>query len=166
MDIISRKFTIFKEKYCIMADKTIKITDLKKNMVLSCFTKYFDEVWKHKVFLLINNRLEKNEIAFLSKYRFEDSIGADLSQDYAEVKTYENTYFYYFKSKIDEKGLKLLIEDEEFYLGNIILLVNSNRNDIIKYAISYESELIFADIEIFKMNNDGLTFHWYNPPAI
>jgi len=138
--------------------------NLNKNCVLSCFTQSFDEIWKQKIFSIIFTRLKENEIAFLSRYKLKDSIGANFSQEYEQIRTYQNIYYYYYRSKIDNKGLELLIDDEEFYLGNIILLINSNKNDILKYAISWEDELIFAGVEIFKMDSDGLYFYWYNPP--
>ncbi|HFG0566806.1 hypothetical protein LIS90_13380 [Flavobacterium psychrophilum] len=129
-------------------------------------SKEYYEKWYENVSKFMYSCLENEEVSFLGYYPPDKSIGDDFCPNNYKIKTYSNTFYYYHSAYLSNDNVSLLVKDDEFNLGNIIVIKGSYDKDVI-YLLSlcWEKELITANKEIFKMDSDGLSFYWYNPKS-
>jgi hypothetical protein len=126
-------------------------------------TKDVYDIWYESISNFIYECIKNEEISFLSHYPPDKSIGDDFCSNNLKIKTYDNTFYYYFSNCLTIDNIKLLIKDEEFYLGNIILIKGScNKDSAYLLALYWEKELIISGKEIFRMGDDGYSFYCYN----
>lgn len=126
-------------------------------------SKEYYEKWYDNISNFMYSCFGNEEVSFLSYYNPEKSIGDDFCSKSFKIKTFDNTLYYYYSCFLSKENTNLLVQDEEFYLGNIIVVKGSFDKDA-AYILSlcWEKELITSDKEIFRMGNDGYYFYCYN----
>lgn len=129
-------------------------------------SKEYYEKWYENISNFMYSCLKEEEVSFLSVDPPDKSIGGDFCANNYKIKTYSNTFYYYHSAYLSNENISLLVNDSEFNLGNIIVIKGSyDRDSIHLLSLCWEKELITANKEIFKMDNDGLCFYWYNPKS-
>ena len=64
---------------------------------------------------------------------------------------------------ISKKVISMIVEDESFYLGHLLIIIGTFSRSKISIISNMWEDLLETGIEYFKMGNDGESFYWCNP---
>jgi hypothetical protein len=119
--------------------------------------------WYRHLAEFLYSLLNDKQVSFLSYYPPDKSIGAVFCKDSQKINNYDSTQYYYSSSNLSKLYVEQLVSDEEFYLGNIIMIQGIlNSDEISMISIYRDSELILSNQQMFKMGDDGNSLFCYN----
>ncbi len=114
----------------------------------------FDQIGKHECYLF-EMKPTKNSIIY------------DITSSYTETKINSKKCLYSAGLNLLKEDIKNIIETDDFYLGNLIIILSKLNNERILNLVNlWDSGIYEVGIEAFRMCNDGLSFYWYNPKDI
>ena len=64
---------------------------------------------------------------------------------------------------LSKKVISMIVEDESFYLGHLLIIIETFSKSKISNISNMWEDLLETGIEYFKMGNDGESFYWCNP---
>ncbi|CVK17266.1 hypothetical protein Ga0061079_1381 [Apibacter mensalis] len=127
----------------------------------------FDSSFLNKNDVILNfifNQIGKQECFLFEMKPTKNSIIYDITSSYIETKINSKKCLYTKGINLLKEDIKNIIETDDFYLGNLIIVLNELNNEMILNLINlWDSGIYEVGVEFFRMCNDGLSFYWYNP---
>ena len=90
------------------------------------------------------------------------SILYDIDPE-SEYHTINSKKVIYTKNlNLSKKKISMIVEDESFYLGHLLLIIGTFSRSKISDISNMWEDLLETGVEYFKMGNDGESFYWCN----
>ena len=122
------------------------------------------KIWSDSIVNFIYEQIQQNEYSLFELSPTNHSIIYDLDQNCKETKINSKRCLYINGVSLSKKDLQSIVLTDDFYLGNLIIIRKTiNEADILNIVNFWDKNIFETGLEIFSVDNDGLSFYWYNP---
>lgn len=112
----------------------------------------------------IFNQVENYKCFLFEMKPTKNSIIYDITSLHQEIRINSKSCLYTDDINLSKKDIRNIVEDEGFYLGHLIIVLDKpNEKNIVDLVNLWNEGIYKTGLEFFKMDSDGLSFYWYNP---
>jgi hypothetical protein len=121
-------------------------------------------IWNSLIVDFIYNQLRNKQCTLFELAPTTHSIIYEFKETYSEVKVNSKKCLYASGVTLAIDMLKNIVSESDFYLGNMLIVNAKISNDSVKEIVNlWDKNIAETELEIFKMDCDGLSFNWHNP---
>ena len=132
---------------------------LNLNFINELDTEILDSKFKY-ISDFIFRQVQGKSVFLFEMKPTKTSILYDIDPE-SEYHTINSRKVIYTKNlNLSKKVISMIVEDESFYLGHLLITFSRSKISIIS---NMWENLLETGIEYFKMGNDGESFYWCNP---